>query len=72
MNQEYINETKKKIESLRDLEKNWDGYGSPPIPECVIVGLLKFADDVLPLVDGLSYAYVVPGGGGHAEGEGLE
>ena len=63
MNEEYIDEVKKAIESLRELKTNWDGYRDPPVDEGVIEGMLDFADRVFPLVTGLTIPYIVPGGG---------
>lgn len=62
MHKEFLDKVKEEIRSLRDLKKNWDGYGDDPVNPCVIDGMLRFVDEVLSVVDEVPIPYIIPGG----------
>ena len=62
MNQKKLNKIKNNIKALSDLKTNWDQEGARPISPQVIKGMLKFANDIIPLVPGLPRPYIMPGG----------
>lgn len=56
-----------RLDAIADLKADWDGYGAPPIPLCVISQMRSLLGRFLP--KGSARGFIVPGADGSLQAE---